>query len=76
MAHRIGEVDTSFAVGQRLIDHVPILDGDVRQPEKLSQDSRALLLPCRMPSPCRSSFGIVTWPLLVTDVDSMASLLK
>jgi hypothetical protein len=30
----------------------------------------SIRLPCRMPNRCRSAFGMVTWPLLVTEVIS------
>ena len=39
----VGKVETRFAVGQRLIHHVTILDGDVTQPQQVSQHAGHLL---------------------------------
>jgi hypothetical protein len=40
---RIGQVDAGIAVRQRLPNHVPILDGDVAQPQQASKHARHLL---------------------------------
>jgi hypothetical protein len=41
---RIGQVvDAGIAVRQRLANHVPILDGDVAQPQQVSKHARHLL---------------------------------
>ena len=37
----------------------------------LSTSEKSMRLPCRMPKRCRNAIGIVTWPLLVTNVVSM-----